>query len=159
MTTLYSAYAWLFWPVIAGTIVLNRSWAGMRCATVLAMGQLFMWGWFTFAMPAHFERQPSEVYLLVYVLSCFALTVRPSGKLCSIMAGLMLVGVALSIVVGTVATRSADMLFWQSQVLLGWATLIVLTGSAAGGRGRRILDRMRFNRARVADAAHYRGVA
>lgn len=74
----------VFWPVVAILAIISvvkRDTALIRCLSVMVAGQLSIQIWFGWFMAPDWVRQPVEVYLVIYVISAFLVTIFPAGKL------------------------------------------------------------------------------
>ena len=142
--TLYSLYIHIFWPLVTGILAYGlviRRHDLVRCSVVMGAGQIAIDLWTSQVSTAH--GQPWYVYLTINVLSCFALTILPSSRLCSALGGLFLAGAGMSIVHGSFYwTNATEWLYWQNMLLLGWAMLLVLAGGSTGETGRRFVHHL-----------------
>lgn len=160
---MYGLYIILCWYafVVFGTIAIYKhNWALLRCVSVMASGQAFVDIWAAWFMPVVWNGQPSEMLLGIYLASAWALSIRPSGKLCSIMASLCLWGVAFSAMHAAFNwTNATDSLYFNMNLTIGWLSLFVLAGGATGERGRRFLSRLLRGGSGLADSADKKGLA
>lgn len=161
IASLYHAYLVAFWPVMAicAVIALWRAdYALLRCVVVVIGGQFAIDLWFHIHGPG--QEQPWAVYLVIYAISSALVTIRPSGSLCSIMGGVMMSGVLFSIIQGAFHwTKATDLLYWQTNVLIGCMTFAVLAGGASGERGRRVVTAFGRGVARLAFPSRRGGLA
>lgn len=160
---MYAAYTMVAWPVFAlcGLVAIYRGdWGLMRCAIIMALGQFAIDVWAAVFQPVVWQGQPSGPLFWIYAVSAIILTIRPSGKLCSIMAALCLWGVAISALHYTFHwTYATDSLYFQLNLLIGWFSLFVLAGGASGERGRRFLSRFVRSPTGMADTSNRAGLA
>jgi hypothetical protein len=161
MMQLYNLYVHTFWPLITGVLVWGlyaRRHDLVRCSVVLGGGQVAIDLWTSQLSVAN--GQPWYVYLTINALSCIALTVLPSSRLCSTLGGLFLAGAGISIIHGSFYwTNATEWLYWQNTLLLGWAMLLVLAGGATGETGRRFIHRLWRGLVSVVIPARSGGVA
>lgn len=153
----------VFWPVVAILAIISvvkRDTALIRCLSVMVAGQLSIQIWFGWFMAPDWVRQPVEVYLVIYVISAFLVTIFPAGKLCAVMGGVFMAG-ALVCVLRLMFGDSVELYwqFWRSNLLIGWLTFLVTIGGAGHEGARRILDNFRRGVARMAHRARSPGVA
>lgn len=155
---LYDAYLAAFWPVVAILAIISaakRDVALIRCLSVMVAGQLLIQIWFDWFMPPDWVRQPVEVYLVIYAISAFLVTIFPAGRLCATMGGVFMAGALvcfLRLMFGD--SMELDWQFWRSNLLIGWLTFLVMMGAASHEGGRRILDYLRGRLARMANRSH-----
>lgn len=139
----YYAYLLAFWtitPALGWLAYRRRDWSILRCALVMAFGELGLQLWFMLVMPDNWSMQPAYAYALVYLIQCVLVTVHPSNKLCSFIGGLFLSGFTISVVHMALAhSPQADHLFWMNNLMLGWMTILVLAGGSTGEAGRDFL--------------------
>ena len=160
---MYDAYALLCWPAFlafAGIALINGNWALLRCVLIMAAGQGVVDIWACYFVPKVWQGQPSALLLGVYLASAWGLSIRPSGKLCSIMAALCLWGVAFSAMHAVFNwTNATDSLYFNMNLTIGWLSLFVLAGGATGERGRRFFSRLMRGGSGLADSADKKGLA
>lgn len=164
--TAAQAYTLLFWPaIIAGALlsVWRADAALFRCVAVLFLGQAAMDIYGAFV---DYSTQPWLLLILINATSVRLLTIKPTGLMINAMAGVFLAATIFSVIQGMIALSAvsdiyiaADMLFWQSQVLIAVSTLVVLLGGAIGDGGKCIIRGIRGGFAYVAHAALHRGAS
>lgn len=160
---MYEAYTILVWPLLVAIgclAIYKANWALLRCVVVTGAAEITIGVWADYFSPKVWEGQPSHWFLAIYIVSVIALTIRPSGKLCSIMAGISIWGVVLSALHFSFHwTKETDALYFQSNLFLGWLTLIVIAGGSTGERGRRFILGIMRGASRMANPAHNAGLA
>ena len=144
--TLYNA-SWLVICImcaLAGFVFRDRGM--VRSAGVVAFSQAAIDLWFTYGPGFINGQQPWMVYLMVYTISCVAVTVKPTTKLCSLVGGINLGGVLIAVLHGT--TAGDDDLFWMNNLMISVCLVLVLLGGIFYDAGKTLLTRIgsRFNR-------------
>lgn len=160
---MYETYALICWYVFAGFAGLafyKGNWALLRCVAVMAAGQAIVDIWSAWFAPLAWAGQPSLLLLWVYIASAWGLSIRPSGKLCSIMAALCLWGVVFSIMHHVFDwTKATDSLYFNMNLAIGWLSFFVMAGGATGERGRRFLSRLVRGGTDLANPSDKKGLA
>ena len=160
MYEIYALICWYVFGVFAFLSLYKHDWALLRCVAVMAAGQGIVDIWAAWFMPVVWAGQPSLLLLGVYMASAWALSIRPSGKLCSIMAALCLWGVAFSAMHHVFDwTKATDSLYFNMNLAIGWLSFFVMAGGATGERGRRFLSRLVRSSSGVANPTNKEGLA
>jgi hypothetical protein len=154
----YTAYVVTFWPFMAIVLSLalmdeNRALGSGVLVTMAAQGAVTVWDYYN---PV-FEYQPAGLAAIIYLIAAAIVTIRPSGKLCGMFAIIFMACFGISaITFASVRSYSADLLFYQVHVILGWAS-VLLTGWGVfnGGGGIYSVDSVRRD-SKLADVAHNR---
>lgn len=141
---MYQIYDLICWPAFLGfglVALTNRNWALMRCVLIMAAGQGLVDIWAGHFAPKVWKGQPSALLFAIYLASAWGLSIRPSGKLCSIMAALCIWGVAFSAMHQVFYwTKATDSLYFTANLAIGWLSFLVMAGGASGERGRRVVS-------------------
>lgn len=161
---MYELYTLLAWPIFVigiGVGAARADWALIRCVGVTALTQLAfdLYGR-NFAMPDVWAGQPSLAYGIFYLVAAIALTIRPSGKLCSIMAAIPIWGIVISALHFVFDwTKATDALYMNGSLALGFASFAIIGGGIAGDGGRRFCLSAYRRCARLANKARHGGLA
>ncbi len=132
---LHFAYSVAWIPVclaaaLIGYVVRDRGL--IRCSFIVLSAQFMTLLWVDAFMVD--GRQPWGFLLAIYAASCIVATVRPTTRLCSMMGGINLGGVVISVVHGVFG--GSDNLYWANNVYLGVTMLAILIGGAGREVGR-----------------------
>jgi hypothetical protein len=161
---LYQLYlvAWVPVCLAAGLAGWRLSDRGLiRCATVTFVGQVILDMWFAFGPGMSDGKQPLAAYLLIYVLSCILVTIRPTTKLCSIFGGIFLGAVLICGIHGgdqLFGYGKQDKAFWINNLFIGWVLLLALIGGAGFDMGKSLVLRIHGALARFSGNAGKGGV-
>jgi hypothetical protein len=164
MTQMYSLYAMVFWPFIAAMSLwayFGRQRQIARCLIVLALGQAAIDMWFATVIAGRpWTGQPWQVYLFIHAVSSFVLTIRPAGRTCSALGGLFIGGVLSALIMGAFDwSARVDLLYWKSNLVLGWLSLLIVFIGASGRGGSRVVIGAWRGLTKLAGSSRVAGVA
>lgn len=131
------------WPIVLITMLAGlwrNDWQLIRCAVVAASGQaaLDIWVAHYWTPDAH---QPGAQLVLIYSAQLFAVTILPTSRTCWRLGGVFFAGLFISLIyLAAGPSHATDKLYWSNNLMVALASIIVLSGGAAGENGKRVLD-------------------
>jgi prepilin signal peptidase PulO-like enzyme (type II secretory pathway) len=152
----YTAHVVAFYPLmgLALAIAFMTKNAALARGVVVTLAAQFVIDLWVSAHP-DYTIQPAGMIALIYMVAAAIVTIRRSGKLCGAYAIIFTACFCISaITFALVRSYSADVLFYQVHVVLGWAT-VLLTGWGVfnGGGGIYSADSVRRD-PKLVDVAH-----
>ena len=156
-------YRAVFWPSISFLLIVAVFYSNMaviRCALVMMGGEWATGYWQAHLRPAEWHGQPVELLAFIYFVSAAIVTIRTSGKSCSILGGVFCAGFIFSIINMCFEYDAArDWQYWGANLAISWLALLVVIGGSTGETGKRFVSDLWRRFIDLVDATYPRRLA